>query len=102
MLKPEGVKVLVIPEEVKEKTDGGIYLAPEARDREQYAMTKGKVVAIGPDVEACFEDRNLEIGDVVIFAKYGGAVVKDDDIEYRVINDEDIMAKVVNDADAEI
>lgn len=94
MIEPEGVKILVEPEKLEEKTEGGIYLAPQGLEREQMAVTKGKVLKIGPDAEVTFFDGPLKVNDTIIFAKYGGMVVKDNGDEYRVINDEDVIAKV--------
>lgn len=91
---PAGHRVLVLPEEVKEKTDGGIYLPQQAKDREQAAMIVGTLIAVGPQAWDGFGDGKpwADVGDVVIFAKYGGAVVKGTDgKDYRILNDEDIV-----------
>jgi len=95
-IEPEGVKCLISPQIVEEKTSGGIYRPPTARDQEQYAVIKGKVLAIGPAAQVEFDSGQLEVGDEVIFAKYGGMVVRDEDAgtDLRVVNDEDIIAKV--------
>ena len=95
-IEPEGVKVLIEPQIVKEQTSGGIFLPQTARDQEQYAVIKGKVLAIGPAASVEFDSGELKVGDEVIFAKYGGMVVRDEDAgtDFRVVNDEDIIAKV--------
>jgi len=93
-IEPAGHRVLVLPEEVKEKTDGGIYLPQQAKDREQAAVIVGTLVAVGPQAWDGFGDGKpwAGVGDDVIFAKYGGAVVKGiDGKEYRILNDEDIV-----------
>ena len=41
MIKPLNCCVLVKPEEVKNKTSGGLYLPDSSVDREQFATTKG-------------------------------------------------------------
>ena len=54
---PTGYNVLIDMMEVKDTSDGGVYLGESTRSREQLAMTVGQVVAFGP---ACF--RNMESG----------------------------------------
>ena len=93
-IEPEGVKVLVLPDPIPEKTDGGIYRPPTARDSEQGAVIIGTLVAIGPAAQLEMDGDPLKQGDKVLYAKYGGFVVKDEDIEYRVLNDEDIIARI--------
>jgi len=95
-IEPEGVKILILPDPVPEKTDGGIYRPQTAREQEQHAVTIGTVVAIGPAAQIEFDDAPLEEGDRVVYAKYGGFAVKDEDtgIDYRILNDEDIIARI--------
>ena len=94
-LMPEGVKILIDPDIVSEQTDGGIYLAPQAREDEQYATVVGTVLAIGPNADVMFEDGPLDVGDRITWAKFGGVIVDHDDKEARMIQDEDVIAKVI-------
>ena len=94
-LMPEGTKILIDPDIVSEKTDGGIYLAPQAREDEQYATVVGTVIAIGPNADVMFADGPLKVGDRITWAKFGGVIVDHDDKECRMIQDEDVIAKVV-------
>jgi co-chaperonin GroES (HSP10) len=95
MIEPEGVKILVLPDAIPEKTEGGIWRPDMARESEQHAVNQGTVVSIGPAAEVVFADgEKLQVNDRVIFAKYGGFAVKDGDIEYRVLNDEDVIARI--------
>jgi co-chaperonin GroES (HSP10) len=95
--QPEGVKLLVKVEKIKEKTDGGIYLAPKAKDAAQMETVRAEVIAIGPRVDISFEGDAFGVGDVVIFARYGGNVVEDKSLDglYRVLNDEDVLMRVI-------
>ena len=97
VLQPEGVKLLVKLEEIKEQSEGGIYLAPTAREEEQYATVRGEVVAIGPRVDVKFDGGPLEVGDTVIFAKYGGNVIEDKSLDgiHRILNDEDVFIRII-------
>jgi co-chaperonin GroES (HSP10) len=95
--QPEGVKLLVKVEKVEEKTEGGIYLAPQGREDAEMATVRAEVVAIGPRVDIQFDGDALDVGDIVIFARYGGNVVEDKSLDglHRILNDEDILMRVV-------
>jgi chaperonin GroES len=93
-LQPLKYKVLVRPIEVESKTAGGIYLPDSAKEKEQFAKAEGRVIAVG---EIAFTDPDWLVkpktGDLVLFDKYGGALVTGRDGErYRLINDEEIGA----------
>jgi chaperonin GroES len=94
MISPAGHRVLVFPDEIPEKTDGGIYRPDTTRDREQLRTNKGKVIAVGPQAWEAFGDgsRWADVGDVVIFKEYGGLVIEESNKKYRIINDEDVLA----------
>jgi len=71
----------------------GIYLDFSEKDREQAAVDKGTIVAIGSTAFKDFgTDSPVVVGDTVIFAKYGGKVVKDEGVSYTLLNDEDVLA----------
>ena len=92
-MKPEGDKVVVIPDAVEEKTRGGLYLPDQTKDRERRQMFRGEVAGIGPSVTLLFDnDRKLAVGDRVVFAKYGGFEVEEDDVKYWIMKEDDILA----------
>lgn len=96
-IEPEGVKILVLPDPVPEKTEGGIWRPDTAREGEQRAINQGTVVEVGPAAEVVFNgDKKLKAKDKIVFAKYGGYAIKDDDTdtEYRILNDEDVIARI--------
>lgn len=91
-----GYRILIIPEEIKEKTKGGIIIPDESKERLELGVTKGKVIGKG---EKSFLDedgkplkRQPKIGDIVVFAKYSGLPVECDDVMYRIMNDADVLA----------
>ena len=91
-INPAGWRILIKPQEVLEKSSGGIILTTEVtKDREQMGNTTGIVVAMG---NQCYADEPTSwcgVGDKVIFAKYAGLLYKGGDGEqYRMINDKDI------------
>lgn len=90
---PVGLSVLILPEQIKEKTDSGIVLfTPSELEREQLRQTDGVVVAIGP---MAFHDEMVprcKVGDKVVMTAYAGMIRKgNDDIRYRIVRDVDII-----------
>ena len=91
-LQPLADRVLVKPIEKEEKTKSGIYLPDTAKEKPQ----EGKVLAIGPGKMSEDGKRiamDLKIGDIVIYAKYGGTEIKIDDDELIILRESDILAK---------
>lgn len=71
----------------------GIELVNSEKKREQAAVDKGEVIAIGATAFKDFgTDSPIKVGDTVAFAKYGGKSIKDGEVEYTLLNDEDIIA----------
>lgn len=93
-ITPVGVSVLVLPEQVEEKTESGIITVTEKeKDRHELGQTDALVIAIG---EAAYFDEKVprcKVGDRVIMAKYSGMIRKgNDDLTYRLIRDSDVLA----------
>ena len=93
--KPYGSYVIVRPTELIKKSKGGIVLVRQDEERARGAMTEGTVVAIGP---LAFQDELnpigepwYEVGDRVIFVKYGGKHIRYDGESYIVFRYEDVM-----------
>jgi len=100
-INPVGWRILVKPQEINEKSSGGIIVTTGAfKDREQMANTTGVVVAMGTD---CFADETTPwcaIGDKIIFAKYAGLLyLGKDGNQYRMINDKDVTGTLDADVD---
>lgn len=95
-IKPIGFHVMVLPDEVEEVSKGGIILRPD--DREKVVITQGEVVAVA---EGAWSDKPEgsypKVGNRVVFAKYAGSPITDEDTgkEYRLMIDEDIKAIIV-------
>ncbi|MFL2954221.1 MAG: co-chaperone GroES family protein [Candidatus Thalassarchaeaceae archaeon] len=85
-IEPMGEMVLLEMENAPEKTESGLLLPEEAREK----MNVGKVVATGPDVEG------LNLDDRVIYRQYSGTKVEWLGIEYMLIKFEDLQAKVLD------
>lgn len=91
-LRPVEFKVLILPDEVKEKTKGGIILPDMTKERQEMAQVKGTIVGVGADAFADWTEK-LVAGDRVYYGKYAGyTVTGNDGKEYRLVNDKDIVA----------
>ena len=100
-LKPVGKHLLVKLHKL-EDTDpvyarahrAGIAM-PEIKEKilAQRAVERATVVAISPKAWKDWFDGQpwCEVGDDVIFAKYGGHVIKDGEEEFVLLNDEDLL-----------
>jgi chaperonin GroES len=90
-LQPMADRVLVKPMEKEEKTKSGIYLPDTAKEKPQ----EGEVLAVGPGKMSDDGKRiplDVKVGDVVIYAKYGGTEIKVDDEELIILRESDILA----------
>ena len=97
-LKPLGDRMIVEVLEEEETTVSGIVLPDTAKEKPQ----RGKVLAVGP---GRYEDGQLvpldvDVGDEVIYSKYGGTEVKVGVDEYLILRESDVLAKVVSPAKA--
>lgn len=91
MLRPLGDRVVVKVLEAEEKTAGGIILPDTAKDKPQ----EGEIVAVGTGRVLDNGTRvavEVQVGDRVIFSKYGGTEVKVDNTEYLIIRESDLLA----------
>lgn len=109
-IHPCGDRVLIKPDEIEEKTEGGIIIPGTVGELHAMAQSIGTFIAAGPDaymdsVTRDSEGRIVERrgfsqsfakpGDRVAFAKYGGLQVNGKDGQaYRLMNDVDVTAVV--------
>jgi len=94
MIKPLGTRVLVKPDKIEEK-HGDIFIPVQARERMAAESVRGEVIEVGEFAWVELKEKLAQKGDRVIFAKWGGLVVKGDDgDDYRLLNDEDILAAI--------
>ena len=91
-IKPISDHILIEPIKEEEKTKTGILL-PDTAEKER--PEQGKVIAVGPgkkDKKGNFIPLGIEVGNKVLFTKYGPAEIKVDDKEYLIAKEEDILA----------
>ncbi|MFH1031802.1 MAG: co-chaperone GroES [Chloroflexota bacterium] len=93
-LQPLADRVVVKPAAQEEKTKSGIYIPDTAKERPQ----EGDIISVGPGRLTDDGKRiamDLNVGDRVIYTKYGGTEVKIDDQELVIMRESDILAKKV-------
>jgi chaperonin GroES len=91
-LQPLADRVVVKPIEREEVTKGGIVLPDTVKERPQ----EGEVLAVGPGKLSEDGKRvplDVKVGDIVVYAKYGGTEIKVDDEELIILNESNILAK---------
>jgi chaperonin GroES len=91
-LQPLGDRLVVSPIEREEVTKGGIVLPDTAKEKPQ----EGEVLAVGPgrlSEEGTRIAMDIKVGDIVIYARYGGTEYKVDDKEVIILREGDILAK---------
>jgi chaperonin GroES len=92
-LKPLDDRVVVEPMSAEERTAGGIVLPDAAQEKSQ----RGKVVAVGPGRILDGGKRSavsVQVGDEVLFGKYGGTEVEVEGKDLKILRESDILAKI--------
>jgi chaperonin GroES len=92
-LTPLEFNVLVEQDAVKEKTEGGLILIDQEKQKHQ--TTRGTVVALGSKAgsDIWTDEQGVNVGDRVVFAQYGGTFIEGaDGVKYRALKDKDIIA----------
>ena len=93
-IKPLGDRLIVRRFEAEDKTEGGIILPDNAKNKPQ----KGKVLAVGPGKLLDNGKRQaLQVaeGDTIIFTNWAGDEFKDKNAEtILVMREEDVLAVV--------
>jgi chaperonin GroES len=93
-IRPLDDRVVVTPLEAETRTAGGIVLPDTAKEKPQ----RGTVVAVGPGKlleNGKRGELSVQVGDQVIYGKYGGTDIEVGGEEVKVLRESDILAKVV-------
>jgi chaperonin GroES len=93
-LQPLGDRIIVEILDEEETTVSGIVLPDTAKEKPQ----RGKVLAVGPgarDEDGDYIKMDLEVGDEIIFSKYGGTEIKVGTDDVLILRESDVLAKVV-------
>jgi chaperonin GroES len=91
-IKPLEDRIVIQVLEAEQTTASGIVIPDTAKEKPQ----EGRVLAVGP---GRYEDGNrvpldVNVGDKVLFSKYGGTEVKLAGQEYLVLSARDVLAIV--------
>lgn len=90
-LKPLGDRIIVKQDEAQETTAGGLYIAPDSKEKPQ----TGTVLAVG---EGRINNKGQHLpmpvkpGDRVLYGKYGGTEVDVDGEAVLILRADDIYA----------
>ena len=91
-LHPREDRIVVRPGESEETTASGLVIPDTAKEKPQ----QGEVLAVGPGKRSEQTGElipvDVEAGDTVVYAKYGGTEIKVDGNEYKILNSDDILA----------
>ena len=93
VLKPLEDRIVVTPLEAEQVTASGLVIPDTAKEKPQ----EGKVLAVGP---GRFDDKgarvpvDVQVGDVVLYSKYGGTEVKYSGEDYLVLSARDVLAVI--------
>jgi len=90
-LQPLADRVVVKPIEGEDVSKGGIILPDTAKEKPQ----KGQVIAVGPgrlDADGKRIPPEVKKGDKVIYQKFAGTELKQDDEEVLILRESDILA----------
>jgi chaperonin GroES len=93
-LQPLGDRIIVEILDEEETTVSGIVLPDTAKEKPQ----RGKVLAVGPgarDEDGDYIKMDVEVGDEIIFSKYGGTEIKVGTEDVLILRESDVLAKVV-------
>jgi len=91
-INPLSDRVVVMPEEVDDKTASGIILPDTAKEKPQM----GKILAAGPGKTSDngnTVEMTLKAGDKVLYGKYSGTEITLNDDEVLIMRESDILAK---------
>jgi chaperonin GroES len=93
-IRPLGDRVLVEPIEQEETIAGGMLVLPEtAKEKPQ----QGRVLAVGAgrrDEDGDRIEMDVQVGDRVLYAKYGGTEVKMEGKKLLILKESDILGIV--------
>ena len=91
-LEPLADRIVVKPIEREEVTKSGIVLPDTAKEKPQ----EGKVLAVGSGRTTDDGKKiplDLKVGDIVIYARYGGTEIKIEGEELIILRESDVLAK---------
>jgi chaperonin GroES len=93
-LQPLEDRIVVRTAEAEEKTSSGLVIPDTAKEKPQ----QGEVLAVGPgrrsEQSGDIIKMDIEVGDTVVYSKYGGTEITLDGDDYLILNARDVLAIV--------
>ena len=92
-IKPLEDRIVIRQVEAEQTTASGLVIPDTAKEKPQ----EGEVVAVGPgriDDNGNRVPLDVNVGDKVIFSKYGGTEIKHGGEEYLILSARDVLAIV--------
>lgn len=92
-LKPLGDRLVVSIQEEQAVTPTGLVLPETAKETPQ----RGEVIAVGNGRRNNKGKRipmDVQVGDIVLYAKYGGSKLKVDGVELLILQESDVLAVI--------
>ena len=93
-LKPLEDRIVVRPNEAETQTASGLVIPDTAKEKPQ----QGEVLAVGPGKRAESSGElipvGIEVGQTVLYSKYGGTEVTSGGEDLLVLNSRDVLAIV--------
>jgi chaperonin GroES len=92
-LKPLGDRLVIEPQQREQTTASGLVLPETAAEKPQ----QGEVIAAGPgrrDDDGKRIPLDVNVGDIVLYAKYGGTEIKINDQKLLILKEADVLAIV--------
>jgi len=91
-LRPLEDRIVVRPTEAEETTVSGIVIPDTAKEKPQ----QGEVLAVGPgrrsEQTGDVIPLDVEVGDTVVYSKYGGTEITVDAEDLLILNGRDVLA----------
>ena len=91
-LHPREDRIVVRPGESEETTASGLVIPDTAKEKPQ----QGEVLAVGPGKRSEQTGElipvDVEVGDTVVYAKYGGTEITEGNSDLLILKESDILA----------
>ena len=91
-IQPLGSRVLIEPQEIQEKTPGGLVIPPNASDEKKPSYGKVAALGKGKDSKGNLLKFDVKVGDMVYFKKYAPEEIEIDGKEWYILDTDDILA----------
>lgn len=90
-IKPLADRVIIEPVEAETKTQGGIFIPDNAKEKPMQGIVKA--VGMGRKSEnGSVVAMELKVGDKVLYGKYSGTEVSVDGKNYLIVKENDVLA----------